>query len=234
MRKESDNIDRKDFEDLWITIPKGEVQMRDDRTKKSWIVAIETFQLAKFPVSQSLYQFICGENPSTFQGENLPVETVSWLEAITFCNKLSEFLELDPYYILDIHAQQISHDSGKNGIRLPSEAEWQYACQAGTREIRYGAINDIAWYKNNSMDQTQAVGKKLPNQWGLYDMLGNVWEWCSDIYDESVYGKYRVFRGGGFCDEERGVMATNRRRSHPSSFKIEDLGFRIATNAIPK
>ncbi|MFY0687444.1 MAG: SUMF1/EgtB/PvdO family nonheme iron enzyme [Cyclobacteriaceae bacterium] len=69
---------------------------------------------------------------------------------------------------------------------------------------------------------------KESNQWGLYDMLGNIWEWCSDIYDEEVYGAYRVFRGGGWCDEERSVMSTTRRRSHPVSFKIDDLGFRIA------
>lgn len=118
----------------------------------------------------------------------------------------------------------------ENGFRLPTEAEWQYACQAGTRKIRYGELDEIAYYKENSLDGTQDVGGKLPNEFGLYDMLGNVWEWCSDIYDESVYGSYRVFRGGGWSDNERSVMATTRRRSHPVSFKIDDLGFRIAKN----
>jgi formylglycine-generating enzyme required for sulfatase activity len=117
-----------------------------------------------------------------------------------------------------------------DGYRLPAEAEWQYACQAGKTAIRYGELDKIAWYKENANGSTHEVGTKQPNAWGLYDMLGNVWEWCSDIYDETVYGSYRIFRGGGWFDEARGCMATNRRRSHPISFKIDDLGFRIARN----
>ena len=113
---------------------------------------------------------------------------------------------------------------------MPTEAEWEYTCKAGTKGIRYGEIDLIAWYKGNSEKTTHPVGLKEPNPWGLYDMLGNVWEWCSDIYDEKVYGSYRIFRGGGWYDEARGCMATNRRRSHPISFKIDDLGFRIAKN----
>jgi formylglycine-generating enzyme required for sulfatase activity len=126
--------------------------------------------------------------------------------------------------------EEIRFDSKADGFRLPTEAEWQYACQAGTKNIRYGDLNEIAWYKENAENHTQEVGKKQPNAWGLYDMLGNVWEWCTDIYDETDYGSYRVFRGGGWCDSQRSVMATTRRRSHPFSFKIDDLGFRIATN----
>lgn len=113
---------------------------------------------------------------------------------------------------------------------MPTEAEWEYACKAGETGIRYGEINNIAWYKDNSDNKTHNVGQKTPNGWGLYDMLGNVWEWCSDLYDTEVYGSYRIFRGGGFCDVERSVMATTRRRSHPLKFKIDDLGFRIAKN----
>lgn len=116
-----------------------------------------------------------------------------------------------------------------NGYRLPTEAEWEYACRAGTNEYRYGEIDKIAWYIDNSGEVIQEVGLKTPNNWGLYDMLGNVWEWCNDLYDKEVYGEYRVFRGGGWCDYERSLGASCRRRSHPLA-DFDDLGFRIAKN----
>lgn len=225
------NIDSQLIDELFVTIPAGIAEMRDDRTKKTWAVDIAPFQLAKFPVTQALYHAILGENPSTFKGDKLPVETVSWMDAVNFCNRLSESLGKVKCYSIDLTNEEVSLVSNANGYRLPTEAEWQYACQAGTKAIRYGALNDIAWFKDNSCNQTQEVGQKQANEWGLYDMLGNVWEWCSDIYDEAVYGSYRVFRGGGWCDQERSVMATSRRRSHPYSFKIDDLGFRIISNS---
>lgn len=225
------DIDRAVIEDLFVSIPMGTVKMRDDRTKKVWSVDIDCFELSKFPVTQTLYKAVTNENPSTFIGDRLPVETVSWINAIHFCNGLSESLGKDQCYTIDLVTGIVTLNAKANGFRLPTEAEWQYACQAGRKDIRYGALNDIAWFKDNSNNQSQEVGQKQPNPWGLYDMLGNVWEWCSDIYDETVYGTYRVFRGGGWCDQERSVMATTRRRSHPLSFKIDDLGFRIATNA---
>ena len=118
-------------------------------------------------------------------------------------------------------------NSESNGYRLPSEAEWEYACRAETKGARYGEIDKIAWYLENSAGETHVVGKKDPNPWGLYDMLGNVWEWCWDIYDENIYGSYRIFRGGGWNDPARGCLASNRRRSHPT-FQIDDLGFHLA------
>ena len=138
-------------------------------------------------------------------------------------------MELSPCYHIDEN-KIVTYQAKANGYRLASEAEWQYACQAGSPELRYGPIDDIAWYKENSQGQSQPLGLKKPNAWGLYDMLGNVWEWCNDLYDEEVYGSYRIIRGGGWCDPERGILASNRRRSHPHSFKIDDLGFRIAQN----
>ena len=218
------------LEELLITIPAGTVEMRDDRTKEVWTAEIGAFELSKFPVTQELYAAVTDDNPSTFKGDQLPVETVSWIDAVHFCNALSESLEREACYLIDLKTEGVVFNQKANGFRLPTEAEWQYACQAGTKNTRYGELDAIAWYKENSHDLPHTVGQKLPNAWGLYDMLGNVWEWCSDVYDETVYGDYRVFRGGGWCDQERSVMATTRRRSHPFAFKIDDLGFRIASN----
>ncbi len=215
--------------DLFVNITNGQIELRDDRTEQKWTLEIKPFLIGKFPVTQELYYNITGENPSSFIDLNKPVETVSWKEAIMFCNKLSEETELKSCYEIKSE-NEIIFDENANGYRLPTEAEWQFACQEGTKEIRYGDLDKIAWYKNNSKNSSQEVGLKEPNSFGLYDMLGNVWEWCNDIYDETVYGSYRIFRGGGWCDVERSVMATTRRRSHPISFKIDDLGFRIARN----
>lgn len=213
-----------------VEIPSGQIELRDDRIKEKWTVKIDSFLLGKFPVTQELYFEITKENPSIYKDSKRPVETVTWKEAVIFCNKLSEQTNLKPCYKIAIDSENITFDSLANGYRLPTEAEWQFACQAGTNEIRYSELAKIAWYKNNSQNSTQKVGLKEPNSFGLYDMIGNVWEWCSDIYDETVYGSYRIFRGGGWADEERSVMATTRRRSHPLKFKIDDLGFRIARN----
>ncbi len=213
-----------------VKIPSGKIELRDDRTKQKWTVELNPFLLGKFPVTQELYFALTNEEPSTIKGNRHPVETITWKEAVSFCNKLSVQSRLNPCYEIKEDRQEISFDITANGFRLPTEAEWEYACKAGKPGIRYGELNNIAWYKGNSSMTSHIVGQKEPNLWGLYDMLGNVWEWCSDVYDETVYGSYRVFRGGGWADEDRSVMATTRRRSHPLKFKIDDLGFRIARN----
>ncbi len=220
--------DIKAYEDEMVSIPKGKVLLRDDRIKEEWQVEIAPFLLAKYPVTQDIYKELTGQTPSAFTGDKRPVESVTWHEAVVFCNQLSVQSGLKECYIIDNESEVVKFNKEVNGYRLPTEAEWEYACKAGTTEIRYGELDDIAWYKGNSEQQTHNVGAKSPNNWGLYDMLGNVWEWCSDIYDEEVYGSYRIFRGGGWCDEARGCIATNRRRSHPIKFKIDDLGFRLA------
>jgi formylglycine-generating enzyme required for sulfatase activity len=221
-------IDITNIDDQMAELPGGEIELRDDRTKEKWTVEIEPFLIAKFPVTQGLYFEITKESPSTFKDNKRPVETVSWKDAVKFCNSLSIKVGLKPCYSFNDGNEEITFVQTAGGFRLPTEAEWEYACKAGTTGVRYGELDLIAWYKGNSEKTTHHVGLKEPNSWGLYDMLGNVWEWCSDIYDETVYGSYRIFRGGGWYDEERGCMATNRRRSHPTSFKIDDLGFRIA------
>lgn len=210
-----------------VDVPAGAIALRDDRTGRKWSVDIEPFAICRFAVTWSLYSRLGEQQPVPSAGLNNPVESLSWLDAVRFCNRLSRSAGLSEMYILaDDGLDAIQRDQG-GGYRLPTEAEWEYACRAGSDEARYGELDAIAWYRENSMGGTMPVGRKLPNDWGLYDMLGNVWEWCSDVYDPSVYGTYRVFRGGGWADTARGCLATNRRRSHPT-FAIDDLGFRIA------
>jgi formylglycine-generating enzyme required for sulfatase activity len=223
-------FDLKEIYDLMVEIPNGTIRLRDDRVKHSWTVEIQSFLLSKYLVTQELYFEITKQTPSSFKGNNLPVESVSWRDSIIFCNSLSSMAGLKNCYKLGNDNKETKFDLKANGFRLPTEAEWEYACKSGTNGVRYGMINEIAWYKENSGGKTNEVGTMNPNGWGLYDMLGNVWEWCSDIYDPEVYGSYRIFRGGGWNDEERACLTTNRRRSHPISFKIDDLGFRIAKN----
>ncbi len=212
--------------EMMVRIPGGEIQLRDDRKKRTWVERIPPFLLQRVPVTQGLYMSLMSRNPSSFQGAAHPVEHVSWLDAIAFCNRLSERDGLQACYLVhdDSH---VTCDPLADGFRLPTDAQWQYACQAGSRDARYGVLDEIAWYRENAEGRTHPVGEKKPNAFGLYDMLGNVWEWCWDQYDPEVYGPYRVFRGGGWCDAERGCLATNRRRGHPT-FRIDDLGFRVA------
>jgi formylglycine-generating enzyme required for sulfatase activity len=221
-------ISRYSMDELMIPVPGGKIELRDDRLKAKWTTPLEPFLMAKYPVTQELYFEITKAAPSTLFGKRKPVETVTWKDAVNFCDALSLREGLIPFYSVNTGEGEIPHDVDTSGYRLPTEAEWEYACKAGTTGIRYGELDKIAWYKENSQHTSHEVGLKEPNPWGLYDMLGNVWEWCSDIYDKTVYGSYRVMRGGGWNDDPRGCMATNRRRSHPSSFRIDDLGFRIA------
>ncbi|WP_250280116.1 formylglycine-generating enzyme family protein, partial [Frankia sp. Cppng1_Ct_nod] len=126
-----------------------------------------------------------------------------------------------------IAGDDVEWDVRADGYRLPTEAEWEYACRAGTTGPRYGQLDEIAWYRANSRERIHEVGGKKPNRWGLYDMLGNVWDWCWDTYDAEVYGTYRVLRGGGWFDEHWSCRASVRRRSHPT-FQVDDVGFRVA------
>ncbi len=210
-----------------VPIPGGAVELRDDRRGTRWQTEIAPFLLGQFPVTVALHSAITGAEPDGAA----PVTNVSWLDAIDLCNRLSTHAGLKPVYTRDERTDDVTCDWVSDGYRLPTEAEWQYACKAGTSGYRYGELDDIAWYAENSGGRAQAVGGKAPNAWGLHDMLGNVWEWCWDLYDEEVYGSYRIFRGGGWAESERGCGATVRRRSHPT-FAIDDLGFRLARTMI--
>jgi formylglycine-generating enzyme len=210
-----------------IAIPPGQVTLSDRRTQRSWSVELAPYQLAAFLITQARYAQVTGRRPSTARGDQLPVEGVSWLDAVRFCNAMSQREGLAPAYRLHADIEGIERDASADGYRLPTEAEWEHACHAGTTGARYGRLDEIAWHRGNSHERIHDVGGKQPNPWGLYDMLGNVWEWCWDIYDAEVYGTYRVLRGGGWFDERWSCRASVRRRSHPT-FQIDDIGFRIA------
>ncbi|RAP76821.1 formylglycine-generating enzyme family protein [Paenibacillus montanisoli] len=209
-----------------VYIPTGIAQLRDDRIKKSWTVQVDAFRLAPIPVTKALYSLITRQEACPPHAAQTPVTDVSWQDAINFCNLFSRHSGLKECYSIGGDGEVIWNTEA-DGYRLPTEAEWQYACKAGTNGYRYGELDTIAWYRDNSEGYVREAGSKDPNAWGLYDMLGNVWEWCWDVYDANVYGSYRVFRGGSWAEEPRGCGATCRRRSHPT-FRIDDLGFRIA------
>lgn len=210
-----------------IRIPGGEIVLRDDRIKRTWQVSIKSFLLAPHPVTTELYHAITNQSPVAVDESQKPVVNISWNDAIAFCNLLSRKAGLKECYSITGNSEDVICDWNVDGYRLPSEAEWQYACKAETTGYRYGEIDNIAWYNENSGGKLHEVGQKEPNAWGLYDMLGNTWEWCWDLYDEQVYGSYRIFRGGSWAEEARGCGASCRRRSHPT-FSIDDLGFRLA------
>ncbi|MFF7651070.1 formylglycine-generating enzyme family protein [Streptomyces sp. NPDC007983] len=213
-----------------IAIPPGQVTLSDRRTRRSWPVELAPYQLGAYPVTQALYAQVTGARPSNAQADAAPVEGVSWRDAVVFCNALSERHGFTPAYRLPADGEDMEWDPSAEGYRLPTEAEWEHACRAGTAGPRYGPLDDIAWHRGNSGERPHDVGGKQPNAWDLHDMLGNVWEWCWDLYDAEVYGTYRVLRGGGWFDEHWSCRASVRRRSHPT-FRVDDVGFRVARTA---
>ncbi|MEH0937955.1 formylglycine-generating enzyme family protein [Micromonospora psammae] len=218
--------------DEMISVPGGRVTLSDRRTRSTWSVALAPYQLATFPVTRERYAEVTGERPFGARGDRLPADCVSWWDAIRFCNARSLREGLAPAYHLHDDGEGVAWDASADGYRLPTEAEWEHACRAGTTGPRYGPLDEIAWYRGNSQELLHDVGGRRPNAWGLYDMLGNVWEWCWDVYDAEVYGTYRVLRGGGWFDEHWSCRASVRRRSHPT-FRIDDVGFRVARSPSP-
>ena len=221
-----------------LRITGGAFDMGDEKTKRHK-VTVGDFWIDKYPVTQSLYHKVMGDNPSSFKGDDKPVENVTWFDAVNFCNKLSGSMALDPVYKLE--GYKLEMIEGAQGFRLCTEAEWEYACRGGTKGGRYGNIDEIAWYDKNSGDATQGVGQKKPNQYGLYDMLGNVWEWVEDDWHENYNdapddgsawidkprGSDRVMRGGswsGFAQYCRSAY----RNDCPPDYRDFILGFRLS------
>jgi len=172
------------------------------------------FWLGQTEVTQAAYHKVTGQAPSFFEGDQRPVENVDWYQAASYCQAV--------------------------GMRLPTEAEWEYAARAGSPGARYGALDDVAWYDKNSGRETKPVGGKKPNDWGLYDMLGNVWEWTADPYDGNSYhsslstdpagpasGDRRVLRGGSWIVDPAFVRVSYRLRGVPT-YRGYTGGFRCA------
>lgn len=178
------------------------------------------FWMFESPCTQELWWAVMGETPSQFRGPNRPVDSVSWYNCQRFVSKLNKDLE----YL---------RIPGGLVLSLLSEAQWEYACRAGTETTRYRTdIDAIAWHMENSGGETHPVGEKSPNAWGLYDMLGNVWEWCQDAWTEDYSpatkpSAHRVIRGGSWHDDARDVRAAFRYRHYPSD-RLGGLGFRCA------
>lgn len=199
-----------------------------DSEKPIHSVILPDFEIGKYPVTQKLWKEIMGRNPSHFKGcDNCPVEQVSWNEVQEFLQKLNQ------------------KHPGKN-YRLPSEAEWEYAARGGqqSKGFTYAGSNNIeevAWYKSNSGGKVHPVGSKKANELGIFDMSGNVWEWCQDVWyadyqgapaDGSAFGSggggaIRVLRGGSLDYLAVSCRSSNRSRNH-STNRINDIGFRLA------
>ncbi|MDB9507977.1 SUMF1/EgtB/PvdO family nonheme iron enzyme [Microcystis aeruginosa CS-338/01] len=217
-----------------VDIPAGKFNMGSDENEKPiHQVIVPAFQIGKYPITQAQYQAVMGNNPSRFSGNpQNPVESVTWFNAQAFCEKLSQL-------------------TGKN-YRLPTEAEWEYACRAGTKtRFSFGddkeQLGDYAWFDGNSNNTTHPVGEKRPNPWGIYDMHGNVWEWCADQHHENYVNKpdnikkngslawldsditnqSSIIRRGGLWYRDPLACSSAYRGRSVAAIRNNDLGFRV-------
>ena len=232
-------------------LPKGEIHIKggsfqmgsdsgESDEKPMHTVRVSDFYMMKTEVTQKDYTALMGTNPSNFKGDTLPVEQVSWYEAVAYANKLSQKDGLRPVYI--INGTKVNWDRKANGWRLPTEAEWEYAARGGVSNqgYAYASSNDagtVAWYDGNSGNKTNPVGTKAPNVLGLYDLSGNVWEWCWDWYTTysngiktdpagAASGSYRIFRSGSWFSVISYLHSTYRNFNTPDS-RYYDIGFRL-------
>jgi formylglycine-generating enzyme required for sulfatase activity len=198
-----------------VTIPPGYFEMGNrssrDEEKPVHKVWIDSFLMDRHEVTQAEYENIgkveAFPNPSHFQGADLPVEQVTWPQAARFCNARSRFEGLKPCY----NEESGECDFEANGYRLPTEAEWEYACRAGTSSgYSFGddarRLGDFAWFVDNAGKKTHPVGRKRPNPWGLFDMHGNVAEWCQDLYDPNYYKASPVKTPRGPAEANENVL----------------------------
>ena len=195
----------------------------DSNEKPVHSVTLSSYYIGKTEVTQALWQAVMGSNPSNFKGSDLPVGSVCWDNCQEFIQKLNRL-------------------TGRN-FRIPTEAEWEFACRGGnnSRGYKYSGSNNlgsVAWYNGNSGGKTRPVGTKAPNELGIYDMSGNVWEWCNDWYADYTAnsqtnptgpqsGSLRVCRGGGWDNYAGSRRSSNRSNSSPTN-RSSSLGLRLA------
>lgn len=199
--------------------PEDEAERDNDEGPQHLVTLTSGFWLADTPCTQAMWEAVMGENPSRFKGPQRPVESISWDDVQGFLLRLT---------------------TAQGGLAacLPTEAQWEHACRVTSAQPRYGALDDIAWHLGNSGQETRDVAGKAANRWGLYDMLGNVWEWCADAWRQNyaaepdtdpleTVGPGRVQRGGSFWDNARYLRAACRVACGPG-YRYRSVGFRLA------
>lgn len=229
-----------------VQLPGGRFIMGDENEADAQPheVYVSAFYIDKCLVTQEEYQRVMGDNPSRWKASKNPVEQVRWSDAARYCNARSRLEGLQPCY--DLKTWECNFDA--DGYRLPTEAEWEYACRAGTKTTYFfgndpSKLRDYAWFEENSGGKPRPVGQKLPNPWGLYDMCGNVWQWCNDSYKVDYYqespqedprgpkaGDNKVVRGGAWKFSARTCRSGYRYNEDPGyadvCFGYDIYGFR--------
>lgn len=210
----------------------GSDKWNNDEKPAHKVKITKPFWIAECEITQLQYQKITDQYPSLYTGKYAPVEQISWDDAAEFCKKINE-----------IEKKEGRVPAGYC-YRLPTEAEWEYACRAGTKDDYPGKVDEISWNGNNSENSTQDVKTKAPNPWGIYDMNGNVWEWCldsceygengvvTDTYKDgitdpfSTKGDFKILRGGSWCFDPK-FCRTTKRYADKADFNTADIGMRI-------
>ena len=222
---------------------------KDEADSPPHEVTVGSFLMDAHLVTQEFYQRVMADNPARWKNPRNPVEQVRWSDAVRFCNRRSQLEGRRPCYDVD----RWTCDFNADGYRLPTEAEWEYACRAGSRTTYFfdatpARLGDYAWFERNAGGRPHPVGEKKPNAWGLYDMCGNVWQWCHDLYQVDYYtqspatdprgpetGKTRVVRGGSWRSSADNCRAGYRYNENPGyadvCFGYDIYGFRCVRKA---